>query len=295
MKTFLTLLLFASLSFAQTVTNGAPSLPAPTNDGTTGTQLNHTATVNVAGNAILATTSETTVPVFIVTAHAGTSGNPGFATSGIAQCFMDANESGSAMPYVVNSVITGGDCHAQATAPSAGVYVIGFLYDSTTSTGTKANVIVAPFVYGGGGGLADPGANGVVKRTALDVTTAAVSADVISLFTGCSGTEYLGADGACHAGGSSLPASATVIGSNGSSAPIAAPLSQGSVFAGNSSNLPVAQTKPVIDVRDYGVKCDGSTNDSTAMNNALAAAVAVGSRAVSASRWLCVSPAKCPR
>jgi len=160
MKTFLTLLLFASLSFAQTVTNGAPSLPAPTNDGTTGTQLNHTATVNVAGNAILATTSETTVPVFIVTAHAGTSGNPGFATSGIAQCFMDANESGSAMPYVVNSVITGGDCHAQSTTPSAGVYVLGFLYDSTTSTGVKANVIVAPFIYGGGGGSCGTGTAG---------------------------------------------------------------------------------------------------------------------------------------
>ncbi|MGA2426859.1 MAG: hypothetical protein ABSG07_22900, partial [Terriglobales bacterium] len=73
---------------------------------------------------------------------------------------MDANESGSAMPYVVNSVITGGDCHAQSATPSAGVYVLGFLYDSTTSTGVKANVIVAPFIYGGGGGSCGTGTAG---------------------------------------------------------------------------------------------------------------------------------------
>jgi len=42
--------------------------------------------------------------------------------------------------------------------------------------------------------------------------------------------------------------------------------------------LDIAASKSMVDVRDYGVKCDGSTDDSTAMNNALAAAVAVGTK-----------------
>src|SRR5579863_4441586 len=51
------------------------------------------------------------------------------------------------------------------------------------------------------GGLADPGSNGIVKRTALNTTTVAASSDVIGLFSTCSGTQYLGADGACHSAG----------------------------------------------------------------------------------------------
>lgn len=51
---------------------------------------------------------------------------------------------------------------------------------------------------GGGGGLADPGGNGIIKRTSLNVTAPAAAADVAALFSGCSGSQYLGADGACH-------------------------------------------------------------------------------------------------
>jgi hypothetical protein len=47
-------------------------------------------------------------------------------------------------------------------------------------------------------GLADPGSNGIVKRSALNTTTGAVAADVVGLFGPCSGTQYLGADSACH-------------------------------------------------------------------------------------------------
>lgn len=51
----------------------------------------------------------------------------------------------------------------------------------------------------------------------------------------------------------------------------------GSLLASNgTSAFPVFQTKSIIDVRDYGAKCDGSTNDTTAVNNALAVAVAIG-------------------
>lgn len=44
--------------------------------------------------------------------------------------------------------------------------------------------------------------SGVVKGSAGGFTTAAAS-DIIGLFSGCSGTAYLGADGACHNGSSS--------------------------------------------------------------------------------------------
>jgi len=62
--------------------------------------------------------------------------------------------------------------------------------------------------------------NGLLKGNGTGFTTAA-SSDVIGLFSGCSGTQYLGADGACHssAGGTvtsvglSLPAWLSVSGS----------------------------------------------------------------------------------
>lgn len=52
----------------------------------------------------------------------------------------------------------------------------------------------------GSGGIADPGSNGPIKRTALNVTAPVVASDIVGLFSTCSGTQYLGADGACHAG-----------------------------------------------------------------------------------------------
>ena len=63
---------------------------------------------------------------------------------------------------------------------------------------------------GGGNGLGDPGSNGMVKRTAFDTTTVAAFGDIVGLFGGtCIGTNYLGADGNCHA-----PPSGTVTASS---------------------------------------------------------------------------------
>ena len=54
-------------------------------------------------------------------------------------------------------------------------------------------------------------ATGILKgNSSTYVTTAAASSDVIGLFTGCSGTQYLGADGACHNAGGS-PANPTAL------------------------------------------------------------------------------------
>jgi hypothetical protein len=49
-----------------------------------------------------------------------------------------------------------------------------------------------------GGGLADPGSNGIVLRTALNITTVANAAAISGLFGSCSGTQALGFDGNCH-------------------------------------------------------------------------------------------------
>ncbi len=49
--------------------------------------------------------------------------------------------------------------------------------------------------------------SGILKQTVSSSTSTpsiAASADVIGLFTGCSGTQYLGADGACHSAGSTV-------------------------------------------------------------------------------------------
>lgn len=51
---------------------------------------------------------------------------------------------------------------------------------------------------GQSGGMADPGSNGILKRTALNTTAVAGYTDIVGLFSSCSGTQYLGADGQCH-------------------------------------------------------------------------------------------------
>lgn len=53
--------------------------------------------------------------------------------------------------------------------------------------------------------LADPGANGIVKRTSLNTTAIATSTDVIGLWTGtCNSTSFLRGDGACATGVTSI-------------------------------------------------------------------------------------------
>lgn len=174
-----------------------------------------------------------------------------------------------------------------ATLPSA-LLNVGRMYrvtDGSTATDCSSgngNTTVVCFSngaswasMGGGGGLVDPGSNGVIKRTSLNTTSAAGASDIVSLFSACSGTQYLGADGACHAGGGTPGGSNNSLQFNNSSAFGGVSLTAGQLPVGTAAS-PAAQDKWTIDVRDYGVKCDNSTNDTTAMNNALAVAVAVG-------------------
>ncbi len=123
-----------------------------TNATSTGTTVNSTAIINSSVNAILANTSNTTVPTYIVTGGAGTSGQAQLVMLGQALCTMDSTTSGSAWYFVVNSVTNAGYCHAQSAAPSAGTWIIGYLSSASTTSGATALVNVNSYVYGGGSG-----------------------------------------------------------------------------------------------------------------------------------------------
>lgn len=93
----------------------------------------------------------------------------------------------------------------QSGASLPGTCTVGQMFWLTTATAgqnlygcTTTNTWT---LEGGTVGLADPGGNGPIKRTSLNVTALATSGDIVGLFTGCSGILSLGADGACHAGG----------------------------------------------------------------------------------------------
>jgi hypothetical protein len=153
---------------------GQVAIPV-TNAGTTGTTLNSTAIINSSNNAVIAGTGNTAVPTYIVTGGAGTTSQALLAVLGPASCTMDSTiASGAAWYYVLNSTTTGGDCHAQSAAPSAGTWVIGYLASVATTSGSTAQVIVSPYVYGGAaGGLPSIAAHTVVGNNTGSSATAA--------------------------------------------------------------------------------------------------------------------------
>jgi hypothetical protein len=152
-------LMLGATTYAQKLQNGAVTFPVA-NEGTTGTTLNGTAIVNPSNLAINASTSNTTVPVYICLLNCGTSGNAGLAMNGLAPCTMDGtNASAAGNFYIIQSTSANKQCHAQAAAPAAGTWVIGYLAASSTTINTTAMVWVDGYVFGGsggGGGTANP-------------------------------------------------------------------------------------------------------------------------------------------
>ena len=145
-KTLLFLMLSSVAAYGQV------AIPV-TNAVSTGTTINETAIVNSTNNAVISTTSSTAVPTYIVVGSPGTSGQAQLATLGPAACVMDSTlASGAAWYYVIASVTNAGYCHAQAAAPSSGVWVIGYLASQSTTTGVTAVVNVNSYIYGGSGG-----------------------------------------------------------------------------------------------------------------------------------------------
>ena len=83
----------------------------------------------------------------------------------------------------------------------------GFCFNSGSGTVTSVSLTMPTGFSIGGSPVVNSGTlavttslSGVLKGTGSGFASAAAS-DVISLFTGCSGTQYLGADGACHNNG----------------------------------------------------------------------------------------------
>ena len=119
------------------------------NDSTTGTVLNELAKINTSGNAILASTSDTTVATYIVADNSGKTGNADLILNGANwPCVMDISIAGSMGYFVIASTSTAGECHPQANAPAAGVWVVGFLQISYTTQGVASPVYANGFFSG---------------------------------------------------------------------------------------------------------------------------------------------------
>lgn len=183
----LVLLLFALPAFAQQgeLANKQIGFPQP-NDTSTGTVLHGTAIVTTSATAIVATTANTSLPAYIVVGNAGTSGNASLSTNGfLAQCTMDATATNTGGFYVINSTTTNGRCHAQAAQPASGVWIIGFMHDSSTAIGGQANITVnGQFVStggGGGGGVTSfNGRSGPVISAVGDYTFSQISGSAVN-------------------------------------------------------------------------------------------------------------------
>ena len=143
--------IFALLFLVSSAALGQVAIPV-NNSTTTGTILNETAIVNSSNQAVMAGTSNTTVPTYIVAGGAGTSGQAQLAVLGQTTCLMDATVSGAGWYYIVNSTTTAGYCHPQSAAPSANTWVIGYLAATSTTSGSVAVVNVNSYIYGGRAG-----------------------------------------------------------------------------------------------------------------------------------------------
>jgi hypothetical protein len=88
-----------------------------TNAGTTGTTLNSLAIINTSNSAVIASTSNTGVPTYVVVGGAGSTGLAVLGVVGQANCTMDSTIASAAGGfYVIASVTTGGD-HSRSPPP----------------------------------------------------------------------------------------------------------------------------------------------------------------------------------
>lgn len=149
------------------------------NDTGTGTVLNSLAKINTSGNAVIAGTSDTAVPVYIVTAGAGTSGNATLAYGGLITCQMDA--AGATIGHFIGtSTATGGRCmDLGATAPTTG-WVIG-IAQTTAAANANSNIALLEG-YNAAAGASTPAVFSQLGNGKLVLT----SSTVITMDSGCS-------------------------------------------------------------------------------------------------------------
>jgi len=110
------------------------------NDTSTGTTQGLLAKISSAGAAVKAATTDTGVPVYMVTSPSGAGGNARLVIGGQGLCTFDATLSSSNLGhYVQASPTTAGDCHdAGAAFPSSG-WTLGQI---TAASGTAGTVQV---------------------------------------------------------------------------------------------------------------------------------------------------------
>jgi hypothetical protein len=156
---------YAATSF-DTLTQGRQNFEL-CNDGTTGTLLNFLAKYSSAACAVKAGASDTDGVIGIVSNGSGTTGNAVITYRGYVPCSFDGST--VAGDFAVASITNAGDCHdAGATRPT-GVQVLGRIESTNTGIGTYA-IRASLESPAGGTGLGDPGANGIVVRSAFNTT-----------------------------------------------------------------------------------------------------------------------------
>lgn len=116
------------------------------NAGSTGTTLNKIAKLTGTGTAVIATTSDTTGLLGVVSGGAGTTGNASIATAGQVGCVFDGAT--TANDYVIESVTTNGDCHDGGSTPPT-VQTLGRVLSTNGGAGTYKIAVAA---NGGNGG-----------------------------------------------------------------------------------------------------------------------------------------------
>jgi hypothetical protein len=221
MKNTLALLIVLSCSLssakAQEVVNGnqvfvpgSGNQVQCTNDGTTGTTINLLAKAASTG-CIKAATTDTNVPVWIVTSASATTGNASLAFGGQASCIMDTTiASGAEGDYVIESTTTGGQCHPQSAQPT-GVFIIGTLISGATTSGSVATVqVISSFNPAGGAGSSFDPATGVLLYDDFvgnNITTGQVS--ILGWGIGATSPSYVSPDVAGTYGVIQIPTSAS--------------------------------------------------------------------------------------
>lgn len=162
-----------------------------------------------------------------------------------------------------------------------GTYIGGVtLTGDVTASGSNATTVK------GLNGTALSGlATGILKNTTgTGVPSIAAFGDVTVLFSGCSGIEYLGADGACHAAGTgtvtvsgagTLTSTALVTGAGAQTTqtPSATATMDASGNIQSPGALAIAGPRPWIDITAPGYAADrtGVADATTAINNAITA------------------------
>jgi hypothetical protein len=113
-----------------------------TNDTGTGTTTNSLAKINSSGNAVLATTTDTAIPVFLCISGCGTTGSATLLVGGSGTAQADASGV-TRGHFLVNSTATNGRvADGGATAPTSG-WVVG-IAQSTAAANATFTLLNAP-------------------------------------------------------------------------------------------------------------------------------------------------------